>query len=262
MPFDILNNKYDQSDTSVFDEGVVWIWLFFYDYPVLLPVWKGTETFKIKEAEQKRGRTFMKTKDHRLLGEFLLKNTSLCPGKKERTLFLIGCVEPDYNPFTYLLGFFVHPFRGHHAENSARYLGWLESVSLKRGLKRPLDWFVAGVALHYLADAFTFAHNSSFTGNLAQHKEYERKLSKFFLKYLDEYGTGTEEKAGEGEGLGWAARREAYLKKVPSERTDCHAIVGASLEFCQNLWAEAKKRKSKEALGSLAFLLKKKHRSS
>ena len=71
----------------------------------------------------------MKTKDHRLLGEFLLKNTSLFPGKKERTFFLFGCVEPDYNPFTYLLGFFIHPFRGHHAENSARYLGWLESMT-------------------------------------------------------------------------------------------------------------------------------------
>lgn len=80
----------------------------------------------------------MKTKDHRLLGEFLLKNTSLFPGKKERTFFLFGCVEPDYNPFTYLLGFFIHPFRGHHVENSARYLGWLESISRKRGLKRPL----------------------------------------------------------------------------------------------------------------------------
>ena len=126
----------------------------------------------------------MKTKDHRLLGEFLLKNTSLFPGKKERTFFLFGCVEPDYNPFTYLLGFFIHPFRGHHVENSARYLGWLESISRKRGLKRPFDWFIAGVALHYLADAFTFAHNPAFTGNLSRHKEYESELSQVFLKYL------------------------------------------------------------------------------
>ena len=54
----------------------------------------------------------MKTKDHRLLGEFLLKNTSLFPGKKERTFFLFGCVEPDYNPFTYLLGFLSTPSGG------------------------------------------------------------------------------------------------------------------------------------------------------
>lgn len=204
----------------------------------------------------------MKTKDHRLLGEFLLKNTSLFPGKKERTFFLFGCVEPDYNPFTYLLGFFIHPFRGHHAENSARYLGWLESISRKRGLKRPFDWFIAGVALHYLADAFTFAHNPAFTGNLSRHKEYESELSQVFLKYLADYGAESEEKNGEAGESGRAALRKAYLKKTPSVHTDCRAIIGASLEFCQNLQAETKKRKNEEALRPLAFLLKKNRKSS
>lgn len=39
----------------------------------------------------------MKTEDHYILGEFVLNELCCRPGNLGRRLFLLGCVEPDYN---------------------------------------------------------------------------------------------------------------------------------------------------------------------
>ena len=63
----------------------------------------------------------MKTKDPLLLGRFVLKYEGFALDSLRQRMFLWGCVEPDYNPFTYARGSLNHAFlRGHHTENDRR----------------------------------------------------------------------------------------------------------------------------------------------
>ena len=65
----------------------------------------------------------MKTDDHLLLGKYLLnmKKIKLSPLKEK--WFLIGCVEPDYNPFTYIRGSIKHKLlHGHNAPNCKKHI--------------------------------------------------------------------------------------------------------------------------------------------
>ncbi|MDE6025940.1 MAG: zinc dependent phospholipase C family protein [Lachnospiraceae bacterium] len=43
-----------------------------------------------------------------------------------------------------------------------------------------------GVVLHYIADYFTFPHNTHYTGSLKEHCIYEEKLKHRMYRYIDE----------------------------------------------------------------------------
>ena len=80
----------------------------------------------------------MKTKDQRLLGRFVLKSEGLALDSMRQRMFLWGCVEPDYNPFTYARGSLKHAFlRGHHTENARQHLARMTRRLKKTGVHTP-----------------------------------------------------------------------------------------------------------------------------
>lgn len=71
----------------------------------------------------------MQTKDHYLLGCFLLEHQKIFLDPVRRNLFLFGCIEPDINPTTYVRGSIKHQlFHGHNAENIGKHESWLKAV--------------------------------------------------------------------------------------------------------------------------------------
>lgn len=60
----------------------------------------------------------MQTRDHKLLGKYLLKQAEQELPFVYKIAFIAGNVEPDHNPFTYLHGMFKgKKFHGHNYEN-------------------------------------------------------------------------------------------------------------------------------------------------
>lgn len=168
----------------------------------------------------------MQTKDHRLLGCYILNKFYSDLDCISRKLFLLGCVEPDWNVVTYVRGSLKYQFmRGHNALNAKKHFKHLLLKLRKTGVNTPAGWFRLGAALHYLADSFTFAHNSFFSGNLSEHRLYEQYLHHVFTKYLSKEHTECltiDEKC-----------HERYINDSRSYLTDCKYIVGTALALCR-----------------------------
>ena len=145
----------------------------------------------------------MQNKDLYLLGCLILKRYGACIEPICQKLFLLGCVEPDWNLVTYTRGSIKHRFlHGHNAENVQKHLTHMTERLMQTGVRTPLQWFYFGAALHYLADSFTFAHNRIFTGSIIEHRQYEKVLHTYFTEYL---------------------------------QTDCRYILGATVMLCSRL---------------------------
>lgn len=127
----------------------------------------------------------MRGKSHRRLGEHLAQVHMEQLPQRYIQAFLIGCVEPDKNPATYLKGSLRSAWlRGHNWESSQRYITKLIRRLEQKDRFNLLDYYSLGKLVHYTTDAFTFAHNNSFGRNLQEHRQYEAKLQNFFLQYL------------------------------------------------------------------------------
>lgn len=127
----------------------------------------------------------MRGKSHRYLGEFLVRQ--YMPGIPRSCVraFLLGCIQPDRNPLTYLKGSLRRQWlRGHNFENAKRYICRTVSRLEKKQSWSILDYYTLGKLIHYTADAFTYAHNECFGTDLRQHQVYEAALQDHFLDYL------------------------------------------------------------------------------
>lgn len=63
----------------------------------------------------------MKTKDHRILSYYLMAQFDYPVKKSLKHALILGSVEPDYNPFTYLHGSLkTEKFRGHNFDNARK----------------------------------------------------------------------------------------------------------------------------------------------
>ena len=127
----------------------------------------------------------MCSKSHLHLGKYLAEHYMEHVSKRYIQAFLIGCVQPDKNPVTYLKGSVQHQWlRGHNYLNAA---GFMQRICQRLEHKKLLtifDYYTLGKLIHYIADAFTRAHNSDFSQNLLEHRQYEYILQIHFLKYL------------------------------------------------------------------------------
>lgn len=129
----------------------------------------------------------MRGKSHIALGCYLLNRYLPELPRRYRKAFLIGCIEPDRNPTTYLKGSLRGQWlRGHNYLNSKRFM---ERISLRLEQKKSLklfDYYTLGKLIHYTADAFTFAHNEQFPENLTDHRKYEAQLQEHFLQFIQD----------------------------------------------------------------------------
>lgn len=127
----------------------------------------------------------MKGESHRQLGRFLMN--AYLPGlaKRHARAFLLGCIEPDRNPTTYLKGSVRSQWlRGHNWNNASRYMGRICARLERKERLSMLDYYAMGKLMHYTADAFTYAHNKYFPTNLKEHRRYEIDFQACFLAYL------------------------------------------------------------------------------
>jgi len=129
----------------------------------------------------------MRGESHRRLGQYLSEH--YLQGVPQRCIkaFLIGCVEPDRNPVTYLKGSLrCQWLRGHNYRNARRFMRRISWRLENRDTMRLFDYYTLGKLIHYTTDAFTYAHNDTFPTNLTDHREYEAALQEHFLRYLQE----------------------------------------------------------------------------
>ena len=130
----------------------------------------------------------MKQKDHKALAYYLMDYAGeglLWKKTWHRRFFLLGCVSPDYIPFTYLRGFRQsHAMRGHNACYSGEHIRKRIHTLQNRGINGFRDCFALGTLIHYLADSFTYPHTKGFCGTMREHRRYENILHETFLKYL------------------------------------------------------------------------------
>lgn len=129
----------------------------------------------------------MRGKSHRCLGRYLAKHYMEEVPEICVKAFLIGCIEPDRNPATYLKGSVrCQWLRGHNYRNARRFM---RRISLRLEQKDTLnlyDYYTLGKLIHYTTDAFTYAHNDTFPTNLAEHKVYEDALQEHFLEFMEQ----------------------------------------------------------------------------
>lgn len=91
--------------------------------------------------------------------------------------FLIGSVEPDLNPFSYLRGMRRgKKFHGHNAANCTPFIRRSLFRLMSHGLDGALAWFRLGVLMHYVADTFTSPHNDFMDISIKDHVAYEAVL--------------------------------------------------------------------------------------
>ena len=129
----------------------------------------------------------MRGKSHRQLGHYLVQRYMADSPRRYTRAFLIGCVEPDRNPATYLKGSLrCQWLRGHNYQNARRFMRHISRRLEQKDHWNLVDYYTLGKLIHYTTDAFTYAHNETFPTNLSDHREYEAELQNHFLCYLQE----------------------------------------------------------------------------
>ena len=88
----------------------------------------------------------MRTKDHRNLGKYLLRELEV--SGFQRAAFLWGSIQPDVNCLSHFSGLSV---KGHHcASCTVRIEKLLRRIKEKRD--SAFKYYMAGKLMHYLAD--------------------------------------------------------------------------------------------------------------
>jgi hypothetical protein len=177
----------------------------------------------------------MKKKDHKMLGEFLLRssrNRALLRNRLHQKLFILGCISPDFIPFTYFRGFSKsRALLGHNAKYSAKHIQKSLNRFQANGLYHWWDVLRFGALMHYMADSFTFPHAESYRGDMQAHRRYELMLHPKFIDYLENRKKCLEQKA-DSLSTFFLQKRAAYERGTPSFERDCRYIV----EICQEVF--------------------------
>ena len=167
----------------------------------------------------------MRLESHRQLGRHLAgQYLSHLPQRHIRA-FLIGCTQPDRNPATYLKGSLrAQWLRGHNYRNARRFMGRISRRLERKAHWHAFDYYTLGKLIHYTADAFTQAHNESFSPDLAEHRAYEAAFQEHFLRYLKQDPRISPQTADSVITLISRYHRE-YRHQTPAIETDSHFVL-------------------------------------
>lgn len=129
----------------------------------------------------------MKRLSHLALGRYLIDNSLGDLPATERTAFMLGCIQPDYNPLSYIKGSFtICRLRGHHFRSAQAVMKRLAKKLENAEFWGPVQYYMLGKLVHYICDSFTWAHNDFFMGDLNEHCEYEADLQAYFLETIED----------------------------------------------------------------------------
>lgn len=159
----------------------------------------------------------MRKKSHISLARYMVDTLENEELKKHKLSFYLGSILPDIKPsFLYkrheINGTF--PCIQKHIER----LSEGEKALQKKGKKYYMD---LGQISHYLADYFTFPHNTIYPGGLKEHCSYEEKLKNDLRAYI---------RSGE------AAEQMKHQQKkkeihFPDAQSLCNYILNAHEEY-------------------------------
>ena len=172
----------------------------------------------------------MRKKSHIALARYLVRNSYSLDLFQHKKAFYFGSIQPDLNPGMISA---PHEFESSYTELKNMILELIEGVH--GGQDSSSFWRNLGIVLHYIADYFTFPHNSNYGGSLKDHCLHERDM-KHFLRYFiqtpeaawilnrQKYKRGRAETPAELFGYIEEAHR-CYLRRSHSVEDDCRWIV-------------------------------------
>ena len=111
----------------------------------------------------------MRKKSHISLAGYLIGELESEQLDRHKKAFYFGSILPDLTPKMFAV---PHEFQTSYRELQEKVLGLIAYVQTGEGKERVV-WRRLGVVMHYLADYFTFPHNTVFDGNLKDHCLYE-----------------------------------------------------------------------------------------
>lgn len=114
----------------------------------------------------------MRKKSHIALAGFLVREMDDANMQKHWKAFYFGSILPDLTPKMITD---PHEFDSSYLELKRR-IAKLLSEAREHACKEGTLFCRLGVVMHYLADYFTFPHNTTFEGNLKDHCLYERDM--------------------------------------------------------------------------------------
>jgi len=127
----------------------------------------------------------LKTASHKLLGQYLITDLYGLSARRYEKAFIFGCVEPDYNPLTYLRGSCqARFFKGHNFKNAKPCIMRLIQKLQQRKRWGIREFYLLGKLIHYIADAFTYPHNEFYKNSIIAHLRYEESLHNFLQKKI------------------------------------------------------------------------------
>lgn len=186
----------------------------------------------------------MKHRDHRLLGQYLMSlNPEQWRGRGRSRAFLLGCVLPDYNPFTYMRGIpQSRRMAGHNSRYSEKHVNKLAHRLQKKGIRGVADAYALGTLIHYLADSFTYVHTESFVRGMREHNRYERELRELFPVLLIDQLRHTPPAPVE-DLLGFLRTERARYESLPkSMRNDAIRILRVCTVVFRSVFLEKRKK--------------------
>ena len=175
----------------------------------------------------------MKKKDHRALGAAIADYTNNPMLLKHRKAFILGCVEPDYNLFTYLRGCKSHRnVCGHNEKNIEKHITRLTERLERTGVNNSADYFRLGTLIHYIADTFTYPHTRVYNGTMKHHIAYEQTLHRYLKQalYSLKYELWLPIKESSA-----AAIRHSYETLPHSVQKDCQYIISSCIKTVTEL---------------------------
>lgn len=173
----------------------------------------------------------MRGKSHRQLGSYLASTYFPEIPPLYRRAFLLGCIEPDRNPATYLKGSIrAQWLRGHNFENAKKFMARIAHRLESKPQWGFFDYYTAGKLIHYTTDAFTYAHNASFPTDLHEHKVYEAELQNYFLNFLKSHNHPAQKPGASSVMDTIQENHSEYLRKEPDIFRD--AIFAFSVTCC------------------------------
>ena len=181
----------------------------------------------------------MRTADHMNLSRYIMDHMDAGASKLQKAAFIFGSIEPDINMLTYFRGS-IHgeeKLRGHNYENVMKYMEKLTKKLEKGGMGTVRQSFLLGKLVHYVADSFTYPHNSLFPANLKEHCQYETELHDYVNKTISSVGVNMES-IDDGRDIVKYLREmhDRYVSEAPGCENDYRHITHAISVVTERLW--------------------------
>jgi hypothetical protein len=121
----------------------------------------------------------MRKKSHLALAQYLIRQECTWTIQKHKKAFYLGSILPDLNPKMFAAPHeYVTSYEKLQERIRSLTEGWDASDSPR------VFWRRLGIVLHYLADYFTYPHNVTYDGTLANHCTYEGDLKHLLRAYV------------------------------------------------------------------------------